>query len=119
MRAFIIENATAILIVVGIAIATIPSIRHWRFYMKLQVSLVRRLGQIWEESPHIRGPRLFENSFLAELDEIEKRYGDQLTDQERAWLIASRHQQAISTIWMIVVLAIFVLAAFVVGSVLR
>ncbi len=117
MRLVTANTASTALIIAALIIALIPWFRHFTLYMRLQVRLVTRLGPIWEETEGIRAPPLFgKDSFLEDLDEIERKYGDHLTDEERGWLLTSRRQKVISLRWLIVVFIGLALSLFVVYS---
>ena len=83
MRPLTVDDATLAMVVTAVVIALVPKVRHFILYTKLQISLVSRLGPIWAEEPGIRTPAILQTNFLSELDEIEKRYGPQMTNQER------------------------------------
>jgi hypothetical protein len=107
------ETVTVALALAVLVIALIPWARHYILYMRLQTSLVARLGPIWEETDGIRVP-VFKTSFLDDLEEIEQRHGEHLNDEERDWLETSRRQQKISTRWPFAVFLLLVLAVFAV-----
>ena len=88
------------MVIIAVAIAAMPNIRHFLLFSKLQISLINRIGPIWEEGPHIR-LSMFRTSYVPELDEIEERFGPQLTDQEKVWLRNSRRQHDIALKWAI------------------
>jgi hypothetical protein len=77
----------------------------------LQTVLGDRLGPIWDETEGIRFP-ILKTNFLDDLEEIERRYGEKLTDEERDWLETSRRQQQFSTRSEIVVFFLLLLAIF-------
>ena len=104
---------TVALALAAVVIALIPWARHYILYMRLQTSLVLRLGPIWEETEGIRVPVL-KSSFLDDLEEIEQRHGEHLNDKERDWLQTSRRQQKISTRWPFAVFLLLLLALFAV-----
>ncbi|MDJ0758871.1 MAG: hypothetical protein QNJ19_05690 [Woeseiaceae bacterium] len=108
--------ASTVLIVVALIVSLIPWVRHFTLYTKLQISLVTRLGPIWEDTEGIRTHLFGKDSFLEELNEIERKYGDQLTDEEKGWLLNSRRQKAISARWSIVVFVGLGLSLIVVYS---
>jgi len=109
------KTVTLAMTLAALVIALIPWARHYVLYMRLQTSLVARLGPIWEETEGIRVP-LLKTDFLDDLEEIEQRHGENLTDEERDWLATSRRQQKISTRWAIAVFSLLVLAIFTVHS---
>ena len=106
------------MVVAAAAIALIPWVRHFIFFMRLQTSLITRLGPIWEETEGIRAP-LLRTNFLSDLNEIEQKHGEKLTDEERGWLRMSRHQQEISTRWAIAVFLLLSVGMFIAMSVFR
>lgn len=118
MRPPTVDDATLAMAIVAVVIALIPWSRHFHLYLRLQISLITRLGAIWDETEGIRVP-LLRTSFLAELDEIEQKYGDRLTGDEREWLQTSRYQHRISFKWSITVFIVLVLCLFAVMPLIR
>ena len=116
MESPIADFAPTVLIIAACIIALVPWARHYILYIRLQISLVTRLGPIWEETEGIRAPFIGKDNFLDELNEIERKYGDQLTDQESGWLDTSRRQQAISTRWPLAVFDLLVVSLLAIYS---
>ena len=106
---------TLAIVVAALLIALIPGARHYILYMRLQTVLVDRPWPIWDETEGIRVP-ILKTNFLDDLEEIERRYGEKLTDEERAWLETSRRQQQFSTRWKIAVFLLLLLAIFYVHA---
>ncbi len=112
MRPLTVDDALLAMVFIAVAIAIVPKARHFVLFIKLQISLINRLGPIWEEGPALRSATFFQSSFLSELDRIEEKYGPLLTDQEKGWLRTSRRQHDIAVKWAIAVFCVLALLMF-------
>ena len=114
MRPLTVDDAHLAMVIFAVAIAVVPKVRHFLLFIKLQISLINRLGPIWEEGPGIRNISFFQSNVLSDLDRIEEKYGPLLTDQEKGWMLTSRRQHNIAFKWAVAVFCVLVLLMFLI-----
>ena len=107
---------SAVLFGAAVIIAIVPRAWHFILFMKLEVSLFNRIGPIWGEGKTIRSARFYASDFIQELNSIERRFGSELTAEERSWLETSRQQHRIAMKWAIAVFVGMVILIFFISS---
>jgi hypothetical protein len=98
-------------IVYTLTVLLVPNGLHLLLCQQLEAKLFWRLGEIWGEG---KGPRSLDlirakSEYTEELDLIEQKFGEQLTETELSYLVASRRQYEIGKKWPLPVLSIWAL----------
>ena len=83
-------------------LGSVPMGRHVSLFFKLEAGLIERLGPIWEGNREPQTLPLLFSGFKSELNEIETKYGAELTNPERALMRAARQQYNIFRAWVFI-----------------
>lgn len=81
----------------SLVVTLVPNGLHIVLSQELEAMLIARPGELWGEG---NGPRIlnvfrFKTELSEELDSIEQRYGEQLSEDEADMLFAARRQRTL------------------------